>query len=164
VVGFGNWNTKIQFNIHWNLDCLLLILLIRCGYNFILILKKSKFWNNHEQIKVQMNFLNIYIHEGRLFVYFVPMVHETYQSGFLAMCCCTSIAACFGTSIKNFVVTNNDHPPSFYPSCSHGIKHHIINYEHYITDVKNHVQNQRFLFFWMLLQHSFYFWKFILSI
>jgi hypothetical protein len=24
-----------------------------------------------------MNFLNIYIHEGRLFVCFVPMVHET---------------------------------------------------------------------------------------
>jgi hypothetical protein len=29
------------------------------------------------QIKVQMNYKNIYIHEGRLFVCFVPMVHET---------------------------------------------------------------------------------------
>jgi hypothetical protein len=45
--------------------------------NLILILKKSKLWNNHEQIKVQMNFKNIYIHEGMLFICFVPMVHET---------------------------------------------------------------------------------------
>jgi hypothetical protein len=45
--------------------------------HFIWILKKSKLWNNHEQIKVQMNFLNICINEGRLFVSFVPMVHET---------------------------------------------------------------------------------------
>ncbi len=45
--------------------------------NLILIIKKSKLWNNHEQIKVQMNFKNIYMHEGRLFVCFVPMVHET---------------------------------------------------------------------------------------
>jgi len=29
------------------------------------------------QIKVQMNYKNIYIYEGRLFVCFVPMVHET---------------------------------------------------------------------------------------
>jgi hypothetical protein len=27
MVGFGN-----PINIHWNLDCLLLILLIKCGY------------------------------------------------------------------------------------------------------------------------------------
>jgi len=45
--------------------------------HLILIFLKSKLWNNHEQIKVQMNFLNIYINEGRLFVCFVPMVDET---------------------------------------------------------------------------------------
>jgi hypothetical protein len=45
--------------------------------HLISIFKKSKLWNNHEQIKLQMKFLNIYIHEGRLFVCFVPMVHET---------------------------------------------------------------------------------------
>jgi hypothetical protein len=45
--------------------------------HLILILKKSKLWNNHEQIKVQMKFKNIYIHEGRFFVCFVPIVYET---------------------------------------------------------------------------------------
>jgi hypothetical protein len=29
------------------------------------------------RIKVQMNYKNIYIYEGRQFVCFVPMVHET---------------------------------------------------------------------------------------
>jgi hypothetical protein len=71
-----------------------------------------------------MNFLNIYIHEGRLFVCFVPMVHETYQFGLLTMCCCISFAACFGTLIGTAAVIDNDDPPPFYPSCSHGIKHH----------------------------------------
>jgi hypothetical protein len=60
-----------------------------------------------------------------LFVSFVPMVHETYQSGSLAMCCCTSFAVCFGISIGTVAITDNDDPPLFYPSCSHGIKHHI---------------------------------------
>jgi hypothetical protein len=45
--------------------------------HLIFILKKSKIWNNQEQIKVQMNFKNIYIHEGRLFICFVLMVYET---------------------------------------------------------------------------------------
>jgi len=72
-----------------------------------------------------MNFLNIYIHKGRLFVCLVSMVHETYQSGLFAVHYCTSFAPCFGISIKTDVVTNIDDPPLFYPSCSHGIKHHI---------------------------------------
>jgi hypothetical protein len=72
-----------------------------------------------------MDFKNIYIHEGRLFVCFVPMVHETYWFGLLAVCCCSSFATYFGTSFKTIVVTDNDDPPPFYPSCSHGIKHHI---------------------------------------
>jgi hypothetical protein len=72
-----------------------------------------------------MNFKNIYIHEGRLFVCFVPMVHETYQFGLLAMCYYISFATCFGISIKTVVVIDNDDPPPFYPSCSYGIKHHI---------------------------------------
>ncbi len=72
-----------------------------------------------------MKFKNIYIHEGRLFVCFVPMVHETYYSRLLVVGCCTSFVTCFGTSIKTNVVINNDDPPPFYSSCSHGIKHHI---------------------------------------
>jgi hypothetical protein len=31
VIGFENWHQN-PINTHWNLDCLLLILLIRCGY------------------------------------------------------------------------------------------------------------------------------------
>jgi hypothetical protein len=34
--------------------------------HLILILKKSKIWNNHEQIKVQMNLKNIYIHKKKV--------------------------------------------------------------------------------------------------
>ncbi len=72
-----------------------------------------------------MNFLNIYIHEGCLFVCFVPMIHETYQFGLLVVRCCTSFATCFGISIETTTVTDNDDPQPFYPLCSHGIKHHI---------------------------------------
>jgi len=72
-----------------------------------------------------MNFLNVYIHEGRLFVCFVPLVHETYQFGLLAMHCYTFVATCFGTSIKTTTIFDNDDSPLFYPSCSHEIKHHI---------------------------------------
>jgi hypothetical protein len=45
--------------------------------HLISILKKSKIWNNHGQIKIKKKLKNIYIHEGRLVVCFVPMVHET---------------------------------------------------------------------------------------
>jgi hypothetical protein len=41
------------------------------------------------------------------------------------MRCCTSFVAYFGTSIEIDVVIHNDDPTSFYPSCNHGIKHHI---------------------------------------
>ncbi len=114
--------------------------------HLILILKKSKFSNNHEQIKVQMNFKNIYIHEGRLFVCFVPMVHETYKYGLLAVHCCTSFAACFGTSIQTANVIDNDDPPMFYPSCNHRIKHHINQLWTLHCNVENHVHNQRIFF------------------
>jgi hypothetical protein len=70
----------------------------------------------------------------------------TYQYGLLAMHCCTSFDAFFGISIRIVVVIDNDDPPLFYPSCNHGIKHHINHSEHYITYVKNHVQNQRISF------------------
>jgi hypothetical protein len=72
-----------------------------------------------------MNFKNIYIHKRMLFICFILMVDETYQFGLLVVRCCTSFVACFGTSMKTTVVTDNDDPPPFYPSCSHGIKHHI---------------------------------------
>jgi hypothetical protein len=49
----------------------------------------------------------------------------TYQSGLLIVHCCTSFVACFGILIGTAIVIDNDDPPSFYPSCSHGIKHHI---------------------------------------
>jgi hypothetical protein len=93
--------------------------------HLILIFKKSKLWNNHEQIKVQMNFLNIYIHGGRLFVCFVSMVHKTYQYRLLIVRWCTFFVVSFGTSIKTITIINDDDPPPFYPSCSYGIKHHI---------------------------------------
>ncbi len=75
--------------------------------------------------KSSNDFLFIFIHEGRLFVCFVPMVHEAYQSGLLALHYYTSFVTCFGTSIKTDVITNNDDPPLFYASYSHGIKQHI---------------------------------------
>jgi len=57
-----------------------------------------------------------------LFVCFVPMVRETYQFGLHRVRCYTSLVACFGTLIGTVVVTDNDDPSLFYPSCSHGIK------------------------------------------
>jgi hypothetical protein len=71
-----------------------------------------------------MNFKNIYIYEGKLFVCFVSMVHETYQFGLLVVRCCISFVACFDTSIGTATIINNVDPPPFYLSCSHGIKHH----------------------------------------
>ncbi len=106
--------------------------------------------------KSSNEFLKIYIHEGCLFVCFVPMVHETYQFGLLAVRCCTSFDIFLALKSKwvLLLIMMTHH---------HSIHHVVmesnitwINYEHYIIDVENHVPNQRVSFFcvtstWFLL-------------
>ncbi len=99
-----------------------------------------------------MNFKNIYIHERRLFVCFVSMVHETYQFGLLVVRCCTSFVACFGTSIGTITVNNNNDPPPFYPSCSHRIKHQINQLlALHCKCKKSCTKSKGFLFFFVIL-------------
>jgi len=94
-----------------------------------------------------MNFLNIYIHEGRLFVCFVPSVHETLP--IWATCVLLYfLAACFGTSIKTNVIIDNDDSPPFYLSCNRGIKHHINQlWALHCTSKKSCTKSKGFFFF-----------------
>jgi hypothetical protein len=54
VVGFRNWNTKIQLTFI-GFGFPIIDFINKMWAHLILILRKSKLWNNHEQIKIQMN-------------------------------------------------------------------------------------------------------------
>jgi hypothetical protein len=74
VVGFENWNTKIQPTLIgiWNHTCVVPIVNVinKICVHLILLFLKSKLWNNHSNKSSNELQKYLYMREGSLFVLF----------------------------------------------------------------------------------------------